>query len=335
MSSSRVRFAACLLALLGVAQAASAQQTAQSAGALTTGQPPVQPGATAQYPSQPGAAGVSYGNLNSPQPLPPLSGPPNQDVSNYNAAVDTVSPLTADQIRMLRKRIDDAKRAANTSPTQPAKPVYSVQTVDLSPGAPPPIVRVSDLGSAVSFVDSAGQPWDIVEVNNLAKDRFDVVHPVKGVPTITITANGTYVEGDVAVFLKGLSFPVVLKMIAGQRETDYRLDVRIPRRGPNAVQPTRGEPSIGLPDDAMQSVLDGTQTVHEATAVHIENAPAGMTAWAVGDHILLRTDLFLNNPAYFGSVSGADGTHVYDIPRTPVVTVTENGVSRNVILDLE
>lgn len=336
MSSSRVRFAACLLAMIGVAQAADAQQQAmQPAGQGTAGQVPIQAGAAAQYPNRSGAAGVSYGNLNSPQPLPPLSGPPNQELSNYNAAVDAVSPLTADQIRTLRKRVDQAKRAANTSPSQPAKPVYSVQTVDLSPGAPPPIVRVSDLGSAVSFVDSAGQPWDIVEVNNLAKDRFDVVHPVKGVPTITITADGTYVEGDVAVFLKGLSFPVVLKMIAGQRETDYRLDVRIPRRGPNAVQPTRSEPSIGLPDDAMQSVLDGTQTAHDATPVHIENPPAGMTAWAAGDHILLRTNLFLNNPAYFGSVSGADGTHVYDIPRTPVVTVTENGASRNVILDLE
>jgi len=281
-----------------------------------------------------GGQGVAYNNLSSPQPLPPLQAP-NQELSNYQAAVDQVSPLTPAQIRALRKRVDESRRAANTDPTQPPKPVYSVQTVDLSPGAPPPIVRVSDLGSAVTFVDATGNPWDIVEVNNLAKGRFDVVHPVHEVPTITITADGAYVEGDVAVFLKGLSFPVVMKMVAGQRETDYRLDVRIPRRGPNATAVSREAPAIGLPNDVMQSILDGTQTAQEATPVKIENAPAGMTAFAEGDHIMLRTSLFLTNPAFFGSIAGADGTHVYDIPRTPVVTVTENGVERNVILDLE
>src|SRR5260363_315564 len=49
--------------------------------------------------------------------------------------------------------------------------------------------------------------------------------PVPSVPTMTITAQGDYVEGDVAVFLKDLPYPVVIKMVAGQRETDYRLDL--------------------------------------------------------------------------------------------------------------
>ncbi len=108
----------------------------------------------------------------------------------------------------------------------------SSQTVDLSPGAPPPIVRVSNLGATVNFIDNTGAPWDIVEVNNMAKGRFEVLKPVTTIPSITITADGDYVEGDVAVFLKDLPFPIVVKMVAGQQETDYRLDVRIPRRGP-------------------------------------------------------------------------------------------------------
>ncbi|MEX3917840.1 DotH/IcmK family type IV secretion protein [Paraburkholderia sp. BR10872] len=309
--------------------AAGSAQAPGSAGAANPGS-----SATAGATAQRGGQGVAYSNLATPQPLPPLEAP-NQSIANYDAAVNAVSPLTADQIRALRKRIDDSRRAANASPTRPPKPVYSTQTVDLSPGAPPPIVRVSDLGSAVTFIDAGGNPWDIVEVNNLAKGRFDVLHPVPNVPTITITAQGGYVEGDVAVFLKGLSFPVVLKMVAGQRETDYRMDVRIPRRGPNAIAPARSTPEIGLPSDVMQAILDGTQTTRDATPVKMENAPQGMTAFAEGDHIMLRTNLFLSNPAFFGSIAGADGTHVYDIPRTPVVTVTENGVERNVILDLE
>jgi intracellular multiplication protein IcmK len=305
---------ACLIAMFGIASAASAQMTRQNE--TTTG-------ATM-------AKGSVYSNPDAPQPLPPLT-PAN---ANLDAAVDLVTPLSPSQIRALRKRIDEAKRAASASPTRPPKPVYSVQTVDLSPGAPPPIVRVSDLGSAVTFIDSAGQPWDITEVDNMAKGRFEVLRPVPGVPTITITANGSYVEGDVAVFLKDLSFPVVVKMIAGQRETDYRQDIRIPRRGPNALAPVPATPAIGLPGNGMQAILDGTGT-SEAKPVKIENPPAGMTAWQIGEHIMLRTNLFLTDPAYYGALTGADGTHVYDIPRTPVVTVSENGVSRNVVLDLE
>lgn len=350
MQRSRRILITSLLTVFGAADIAHAQvanpANAGAAQVFTPGaaggvQAPGNAGAANAAPSNmtgaaapQGGQGVAYNNLSTPQPLPPLEAP-NQSLANYQAAVDAVSPLSPAQIKALRKRIDDSRRAANASPTQPPKPVYSTQTVDLSPGAPPPIVRVSDLGSAVTFIDAAGNPWDIVEVNNLAKGRFDVVHPVPTVPTITITADGGYVEGDVAVFLKGLSFPVVLKMIAGQRETDYRMDVRIPRRGPNAIAPTRGTSEIGLPNDVMQSILDGTQTSHEATPIKMENAPPGMTAFAEGDHIMLRTNLFLTNPAFFGSIAGADGTHVYDIPRTPVVTVTENGVERNVILDLE
>lgn len=314
----------CLLALLCAAHAGYAQMARSVDGGISGRGAPI-----AVAPGQATQGGV-YANPNAPQPLPPLS----PSGANFDAAVDLITPLTPAQIRALRKRIDEAKRAASASPTRPPKPVYSVQTVDLSPGAPPPIVRVSDLGSAVTFIDSAGEPWDIAEVDNMAKGRFEVLRPVPGVPTITITANGTYVEGDVAVFLKGLSFPVVVKMIAGQRETDYRQDIRIPRRGPNATQTLAAAPAIELPGNSMQAILDGTGT-SEAKSVKIENAPVGMTAWQIGEHILLRTNLFLSDPAYYGELTGADGTHVYDIPRTPVVTVSENGLSRNVVLELE
>ena len=141
-------------------------------------------------------------------------------------------------------------------------------------------------------------------------------------------------EGNVAVFLKGLSIPVVVKMIAGQRETDYRLDLRIPRRGPNAIEPVRVDTSINLPRAYMQSLLDGIDTPG-AKPIPIQNAPAGTKAWSVGDKIVLRTHFMLHNPSYFGALSAADGTRVYEIPTTPVVSVSENGAQRNLYLDLE
>jgi len=320
----------CLLAMCGAADLASAQvQQPTNAGAA--GQTPNASGAAAQYPNNAGVAGSVYSNPNAPRPLPPLV---QQANVNFDTAVNTYMPLTSDQIRVMRKRLDSTKRAAAASPTVPPKPVYSVKTVDLSPGAPPPIVRVSNLGAAVTFIDATGAPWDLLEVNNMSSERFDVVRPVAAVPTITITPKGDYVEGDVAVFLKDLPFPVVIKMIAGQKETDYRLDIRVPRRGPNAAQPIQGVSAIDLPNASMQSLLDGIDTP-AAKPLRIQSGPSGMQAWVVDDHIVLRTPLFLNNPAYAGSLTAADGTHVYEIPKTPVVTVSENGLLRNVIFDLE
>ncbi|WP_084906789.1 DotH/IcmK family type IV secretion protein [Burkholderia ubonensis] len=307
----------CVLVMLGAAKCASAQLT-QSNGAGAAGAPPS------------ADAGV-YSNPNAPRPLPPLV---DQASVNYDAAVNQLSPLTANQIRALRKRIDQAKRAAATSPRTPAKPVSSTLTVDLSPGAPPPIVRVSSLGATVNFIDNTGAPWDILEVNNLAKGRFDVQVPVRAIPSMTITANGDYVEGNVAVYLKELTFPIVIKMVAGQKETDYRLDVRVPRRGPNSIPPAQGVAAIDLPKGYMQSLLDGVEAAG-AKPVRIQNGPSDMRAWSVGDRIVLRTGLTLSNPAYYGMLTAADGTHVYEIPETPVVTVSANGASRNIILELE
>ncbi|QBY56089.1 DotH/IcmK family type IV secretion protein [Cupriavidus oxalaticus] len=277
------------------------------------------------------AAGAD--DANAPRALPPLKAPP-VGSANFNSAVDTVSPLSNNEILDLRKRVDSARRAAATYPGVPPKPVISTTTVDLSPGSTPPIVRVSNQGAAVSLVDITGAPWDILEVNNLAKRSFEVKQPAKDVPTITITAMGDYVEGNVAIFLKGLSIPVMLRMVAGQRETDYRLDLRIPRRGPNAIDPIAGTPSINLPANYLQTLLDGIDTPN-AKSIRVENAPPGTRAWMVGGNMVLRTSLFLNNPAYQATIAAADGTRVYEMAPTPVATLSENGSLRNVYFDLE
>ncbi len=281
------------------------------------------------------AAGSQSGadDANAPRALPPLKAPP-VGSANFNSAVDTISPLTTNEILDLRKRVDSARRAAATYPGVPPKPVISTTTVDLSPGSTPPIVRVSNQGAAVSLVDITGAPWDILEVNNLAKRSFEVKQPAKDVPTITITAMGDYVEGNVAIFLKGLPIPVMLRMVAGQRETDYRLDLRIPRRGPNAIDPVAGTPSINLPANYLQTLLDGIDTPN-AKPIRVEHAPPGTRAWIVGGNVVLRTTLFLNNPAYQATIAAADGTRVYELAPTPVATLSENGALRNIYLDLE
>src|SRR5260364_190662 len=127
-------------------------------------------------------------------------------------------------------------------------------------------------------------------------------------------------------------------MVAGPGQADHPLPLPVPENGPQPQPAITTETAIGLPSATLQSLLEGIEPP-QAKPICIRNAPANMKAWLIGNapasRIVLRTSLFLNNPAYYGSLTSADGTHVYEIPQTPVVTVSENGALRNLFLDWE
>ena len=110
----------CLLAMCGAADLANAQVPLPS-NAGAAGQTPTGSGAAGQSSNNAGAAGSVYSNPNAPRPLPPLV---KHATVNYDSAVNTYMPLTPEQIRVMRARLDKTKRAAATSPTVPPKPVY-------------------------------------------------------------------------------------------------------------------------------------------------------------------------------------------------------------------
>lgn len=307
-------------------------------------QQPLMPGAAGQNPSNSGAAPAKpnqgkaqadvYQNPNGKKELPPLDPPPPSD--NLKAAYDKLSPLDDTEIRDLRKRLDASKKATAATVNNAPKPEIGRTVVDLSPGAPPPLFTPGVEGGVVAFVDLSGEPWEIVRWVNMAKTRFSVEQPVESIPSLTITPLGDYVSGNLAVFLKGLPTPVVVRMAAAQQNADIRRDIQIPRRGPanSGVGITRGPTAVGLPPDYMQTILDGVETAG-ATPIELKNAPAGTKAWKVGDKLVLRTNFPLNNPASTAELGAADGTRVYEFAPTPIVTISDNGVLKNIYLELD
>lgn len=315
-----------LLVLLAWSATGAAQTVINQGGVqqqpMANSQPTAAQGGTAQPGNAalpPAAAPV--------QSMPVLAVPP----SGLESATQALLPLGPAEIRELHRRIDAAKRATADRPDGLPKPLATTLTVDLSPGATPPLVRVTPYhGAAVNFIDATGSPWPIARAVNFTGRDFSVETPIEGGASITINANGYYTNGNVAVYLKDLALPVVVALSSGQREMDYRVDLRIPRRGPNAPAPvmqTETEPQF---DKALIELLDGV--VPPGAQALVVKGAANTRAWRLGDKLVIRTTLALRE--FRSRLFAADKTAVYEVtPRPILLGSDENGMTRQIIIE--
>jgi intracellular multiplication protein IcmK len=323
---------------------ASAPQDAggfPSAQAVTVPQAPnfqAQPNGPENYGGTVGETPVAGGQ---PQPSGPAGQPTIPPPPLINQARDVVSPFTAPEIKELHQDFDETRRAKAQQPVTTVPRISSI-AVDLSPGGAPPLVRTArNETSTVVFLDSTGAPWPLAASPRLASDAYFDVHWLNGTAAIVITAKSSYEQVGVAVFLKGLATPVMLKVSSGDpdsdaktRIVDYRLDLHVPGRGPNAKASILGPAQIGLYDDALQAFLDGTPPAG-AKPISIEGgAPAHTQVWQLGDSFYLRTPLSIRS-AFDETTSSADGMHVYKLAPTPLIALSQGGDNLSLSLDIE
>lgn len=232
----------------------------------------------------------------------------------------TVLPLTPQQIITLRNRLADSQRAAAAAPNVPPKPTSSSIIVNLSPGATPPVVRLSNgFVSSLVFLDSTGQPWPIQSYDIGDPKSFNIQWNKKG-NTLLVQASTNYKPGNLAVMLKDEDTPVMITLIPGQQAVDYRVDMRVPGFGPNA-QPMMS----GMPATAGAQLLDFLNGVPPQGAVELEVAGGPCQAWKYNGNIYLRTSLTALSPSWISAMSSPEGTHVYEIPEAPVVLASFRG----------
>lgn len=245
--------------------------------------------------------------------------PPLPDEQFAEAARSSL-PLTPEQIRFLRRTLDDVQRAKAEEPGTPARPVSSSYNADLSPGSTPPVVRLSqNFVSSVVFVDATGAPWPIVSYAVGGPESFDAQEPDKDGNALTIISKTAYGYGNISVFLKGMSTPVTVTLVSGQKEVDYRADIRVKARGPNAQAPI-GDSDVAVSSDPiLLAALDGLMP---HTARELESADPDVRAWSVAGKMYLRTRMKLMAPAWIQSRMSPDGMNAYVLRETPVLTMT-------------
>lgn len=266
--------------------------------------------------SAPASQPVAQAHQAAPEEQDPVGG------SAFATMTRNMLPLTPDQIRDLRYLYDRTQSAAAEYPGTPPKPTSTSMIVKLSPGAAPPIVRLQQgYVTSLVFVDASGASWPIQAYDLGDQKNFNVQWDKKG-NTLMVQALSRYQSGNMAVMLRGLNTPIMVTLMPGQRAVDYRVDLRIPKLGPNANTHFAGLP--GTESEQLISVLDGVPP-EGARALQIVGADDQTQAWLIGKTLYLRTGLTLLSPAYVATMSSSDGTHAYQLPRAPVILALWHG----------
>ncbi|EAY4351135.1 conjugal transfer protein TraN [Salmonella enterica] len=265
---------------------------------------------------------------------------PGQTSSLVQEAARLDSELSADEIRELRSLMADNERAIS-APVTSIVPRISSLTVNLSPGASLPLVRTAMNNlSVVTFTDINGSPWPQSDPPyNAAPKLFDVQYNGN---MVTVTPLRPWASGNISIYLKGLSVPVILNVTSGEtdtqvasQETDSRLDLRIPRQGPTSPVVNVPADKIALHDATLQAFLDGVPP-RDPSVRRLKftgNVP-DTTIWQHGDDLLVRSRAMLRDE-FEQTLSSADGTHLWKLPVTPLLTFSVNGQSVHVTPDLE
>ncbi len=231
-------------------------------------------------------------------------------------------PLTPKETVRIKKRYHEDEYALATSPETPPKPTATSQFVNLSPGSTPPAIRLSQgFVSSLVFLDSTGAAWPISAYDLGDPNAFNIQWD-KVSNTLMIQASKLYTYGNLAVRLKGLNTPVMLTLIPGQKAVDYRVDLRVQGYGPNAKQMPMGANLPPSASDVLLHVLDG---VPPAGSTRLTVSGGDAKAWLLKSRMFIRTNLTILSPGWIGSMTSADGTHAYEMHKSPVLLVSWHG----------
>lgn len=248
-----------------------------------------------------------------------------EEVINNKAFKDmtkSLYPLNTEQVVQL-KQMSDTMEYAKASPVgTPPKPTATSQFVNLSPGSTPPVIRLAQgFVSSLVFLDSSGAPWPIGAFDLGDPNAFNIVWD-KTSNTLMIQAMKPYNYGNLAVRLRGLNTPVMLTLIPGQKAVDYRVDLRVQGYGPNAkAMPLE----TGIPPSASELLLHVLDGVPPPASKRLAITGGDARAWLANDKMYVRTNLTILSPGWLASMTSADGTHAYEMQKSPVLLVSWHG----------
>jgi len=244
------------------------------------------------------------------------------DNKAFTDMVRSLYPLNPEQIVRLKQIYQTNEFAQAATPGTPPKPTATSQFVNLSPGSTPPVIRLSQgFVSSLVFLDSTGSPWPISAYDLGDPAAFNIQWD-KTSNTLMIQAMKLYNYGNLAVRLRGLNTPVMLTLIPGQKAVDYRVDLRVQGYGPNAKNMPLEE---GIPPSASDLLLHVLDGVPPAGSQRLVVSGGDARAWLLNEKMYIRTNLTILSPGWLASMTSADGTHAYEMQKSPVLLVSWHG----------
>jgi intracellular multiplication protein IcmK len=255
---------------------------------------------------------------NQPPPPPPTT----MREEAFKELLHKTFPLKPEQIVEIHRQLDRSQLAVHTDPNNPPQPTSSTLNVDLSPGAASPIVRLATgFVTSIMFLDSTGKPWPVMDYSLGNPTGFNIKWDSK-TNALFIQSTKAHITGNMAVRLANLDTPIMISLVTGQRDVDYRLDLIVPGSGPNAEAAVV---DTTLPQGAAPSLLSALDGVPPVGSIELCIPKEYGRVWVYNGKLLFRTKLTLLSPAWSGSVSSPDGTRVYELMQTPLILASLNG----------
>lgn len=249
----------------------------------------------------------------------------------FSGVVSEMLPMSPAQINKLKEVFVDTQLAVATPPGNPPKPTTSSLLVNLSPQAVAPVIRLSaGYLTSLVFIDATGQPWPIAAYSVGDPGAFNIQWDRKS-NNLIVQSSTFYKRSNLAVMLKDLNTPVMITLLSGQQAVDYRVDLRVPGIGPNAVYVQNG-----IPDTINPMLFDVLNGVAPKGSKELKVTGGGMTqAWLLNKKMYLRTDLTVTSPGWQSTMSSADGTHAYQLSPVPVILALQHGKDKTIRLMIE
>jgi intracellular multiplication protein IcmK len=255
----------------------------------------------------------------------PYGQPPQDPNADFNRAMQETFPMSPDQIREYRQLQEQTNRAM-VQPVAPGRPVSRSLRLSLRPGEVTPVLRVQPgVVSTLTFSDGTGQPWPVMSVvtGNPQAYVAQSAGPEGKSNIIVMSTIQPWMPSNVVVTLMGYPVPITMMLQQGSPETDYRVDVQLSSRGPNALAESPGAVSLAATDDStMMSFGDG---VAPPDSRKLRTNSPDVDVWMHGDLMYVRTPGEIVSPRYVGRSSNVSGVNVFSLPDSPVLLVSRGG----------
>lgn len=274
----------------------------------------------APAPTQVGASPAAASQAAARHATPPQPGAKGEDGdkqedASFNAALKAFSPLTPDQIGRFQVYQDDLARAKESRKAPESKTISL--PVSLDPGQEPPTIMLADgYTTALSILDSTGQPWPALGKAIGDDSAFTAVLPKNPGNVLLVSVTKPYARSNLVLLLKGASSPITLNLDSSRDRSFFGVNLIVGARGPNAVAPTSVPPPPPTDDAYMDQLLDG---IVGSGIRQVGLTGGNATAYIAGNKFYIRTSMTIVLPAPIASIHSAN-VGVYELPITPTVT---------------
>ena len=241
-------------------------------------------------------------------------------------------PFTQEQIRVLAELVRQTQRA--TSEGAGSAPAGRIRRIDVDPGAgaaAPAVELRRGFTTVLSWTDTTGSPWPIEEV--LVDSSFlpgeGPGEGETGGHLVYLAPKHRFLNGNLVVKLRGLAEPlVVLLQDTGGAESDFRVEMRLPRPGPGVDAEALMRPASFHAGDAELAGLLAGVAPAGAVRVELEGGEAGDRAWRHGEDLLLVSRHVVLSPGPWAAERGSGGRWAYRLPAAPQLWVSLDGRER-------